>query len=381
MDQIDVWDKYKGCLFGGAVGDALGYPIEFYSEEEIFTIYGENGIQDYKLSDGKARISDDTQMTLFTANGLLEGYTRLCLRGIMGSWQEYVELAYKDCLKTQDSNYGFHNPYSDSWLLNIKQMHNSRAPGSTCLSALHQEDCGSVEKPINPSKGCGGVMRVASVGLYLPKHIKDIKDIDRVGAEVAAITHGHPLGYIPSAALVHIIAKCVTSSQDIGVIVEDAIRTTIELFSNKNKGSIDEFANIMKKAIRLAHENMDDLQAIHEIGEGWVAEETLAIAVYCSLKYSDDFTKAVTTAVNHKGDSDSTGAVTGNIMGAYLGFRKIPQKYIEPLELKEVIEEISVDLYEDCRMSEYGSYRDDKWIAKYCTGKYGENLQQCYKET
>lgn len=47
----------------------------------------------------------------------------------------------------------------------------------------------------------------------------------------------------------------------------------------------------------------------------------------------------------------------------------------------ELIEEISVDLYEDCPMSEYGSYRDDKWIAKYCTGKYGENLQQCYKET
>lgn len=79
-----------------------------------------------------------------------------------------------------------------------------------------------MEKPINSSKGCGGVMRVAPVGLYLPKHVRDIKDIDMVGAEVAAITHGHPLGYIPAAAFVHIIVKCVTSSQDIESIVEDA---------------------------------------------------------------------------------------------------------------------------------------------------------------
>lgn len=119
---------------------------------------------------------------------------------------------------------------------------------------------------------------------------------------------------------------------------------------------------------------MDDLDAIREIGQGWVAEETLAIAVYCSIKYQDDFTRAVTASVNHDGDSDSTGAVTGNIMGAYLGIRKIPQKYIEPLELKEVIEEIAVDLYEDCRMSEYGDYNDDKWITKYCTGEYGKDL-------
>lgn len=160
MDREDILDKYRGCLFGGAVGDALGYPIEFRNAEEIFTIYGENGIQDYELFHGKAYISDDTQMTLFTANGLLEGYTRLCLRGIMGSWQGYVELAYKDWLKTQESDYEPDNPYCDSWLLNVKDMYNWRAPGNTCISALHLEDCGSVEKPINSSKGCGGVMRV-----------------------------------------------------------------------------------------------------------------------------------------------------------------------------------------------------------------------------
>ena len=130
----------------------------------------------------------------------------------------------------------------------------------------------------------------------------------------------------------------------------------------------------MNKAVWSARGNMDDLAAIRELGEGWVAEETLAIAVYCAIRYQQDFRKAITVSVNHDGDSDSTGAVTGNILGAYLGFEKIPLKYIEPLELKEVIEEIAVDLYEDCKMSEYGNYHDEKWYAKYCTGTYGSDL-------
>lgn len=372
-NDLRVLDKFRGCLFGGAVGDALGYPVEFRTAEQIFTIYGENGIQDYELFHGNAYISDDTQMTLFTANGLLEGYTRLCLRGIMGSWQGYVELAYKDWLTTQEVERSCDNPYCKSWLLNVRDFYNRRAPGNTCLSALEQEECGSVDNAINHSKGCGGVMRVAPVGLYLPKHSRDIKDVDMIGAEVAALTHGHPLGYIPAATLTHIVAKCIETSWSLDEIVKDAIKTTVELFANKKY--IDEFENIMNKAVKLAHENVDDLDAIRELGQGWVAEETLAISVYCALKYPDDFTKAVTVSVNHDGDSDSTGAVTGNIIGAYLGYCNIPVKYIEPLELKEVIDEIAVDLYEDCKMSEYGSYHDEGWFAKYCSGTYGKEKE------
>ena len=77
-------DQVRGCLFGGAVGDALGYPVEFLDEEEIFYKYGPEGIRQYHLdrTSGKALISDDTQMSLFTASGLLVGDTRGCMRGI-----------------------------------------------------------------------------------------------------------------------------------------------------------------------------------------------------------------------------------------------------------------------------------------------------------
>ena len=113
----------------------------------------------------------------------------------------------------------------------------------------------------------------------------------------------------------------------------------------RNAEHIDYFCKLMNKAVKLAGKNINDLDAIHELGEGWVAEETLAIAVYCALKYENDFEKAIIVSVNHNGDSDSTGAVTGNIIGAYLGMKAIPEKFIKNLEIKDVILEIACDLY------------------------------------
>ena len=137
-----------------------------------------------------------------------------------------------------------------------------------------------------------------------------------------------------------------------------------------NRKHLSEQIDLIDKAIALSKENIDDLEAIREIGQGWVAEETLSIAIYCSLKYSDDFDKAIIASVNHSGDSDSTGAVTGNILGAYLGLKSIPQKYLDNLELKDVILEIADDLYNDCKISEYGSYHDEIWEQKYIYKTY-----------
>ena len=135
-----------------------------------------------------------------------------------------------------------------------------------------------------------------------------------------------------------------------------------------DKLHIGEFTSIMEKSIALSKSGKDDVGAITELGEGWVAEETLAIAVYCSLKYADNFEKAIIASVNHSGDSDSTGSVTGNIMGAIHGYKSIPEKFISNLELKEVILEIADDLYNDCQVHEYQakySGEDKKWCSKY----------------
>lgn len=102
---------------------------------------------------------------------------------------------------------------------------------------------------------------------------------------------------------------------------------------------------LLNKAVELVCKDMDDKAAIMQLGEGWVAEETLAIAVYCALKYHDDFEQAMIAAVNHDGDSDSTGAVTGNIVGAALGLNGIPEKFLQNLELKDLILKMANELH------------------------------------
>ncbi|HBH95496.1 MAG TPA: hypothetical protein DDX91_07070 [Ruminococcaceae bacterium] len=369
----NLTDKYQGCLIGGAIGDALGYAVEFSSESDIFSRYGKSGITEYELQNGKAVVSDDTQMTMFTATALLDGITRGRLRGIMGSLTSYIGFEYEGWYLTQTKPFPIdieENYAKYSWLMNMPEMFKRRAPGNTCLSALASGEKGTLDNPINNSKGCGGVMRVAPIGLYLAhfEHMTQ-EEIDTVGAEAAAITHGHELGYIPAAALVHII-NMIVKNDNISVLqaVNDSISAMQGLF--KNCTHIGYFTELMKKAVDLAQKECDDLAAIHRLGEGWVAEETLAIAAYCAIKYHDDFEKAVCTAVNHNGDGDSTGAVCGNIIGAYLGYKTIPQKYKANLEFHDVLLELAEDLFNDCQMSEYGENRDEKWMKKYVNRTY-----------
>ena len=362
-------DKFRGCLIGGAAGDALGYAVEFLDEETIFSHYGKNGITEYNLVSGVAEISDDTQMTLFTANGLLLGTTRGMTRGIMGSYPSYIALCYEDWLRTQYKKYPLTKESTHSWLVNVPELFNCRAPGGTCLTAIKNGANGTIDKPVNRSKGCGGVMRVAPIGLYFDTERRTIDEIDMIGAEAAAITHGHELGYIPAAGLVHII-QLLSHNEDVSLL--DAVLDMKDALQRQfsDRVYLSEQINLIDRAIALSKEDIDDLDAIEELGEGWVAEETLAIAIYCSLKYQDDFDKAIIASVNHGGDSDSTGAVTGNILGAYLGLKGIPQKYLDNLELKDVILEIADDLYNDCKISEYGSYDDEIWEQKYIYNTY-----------
>ncbi len=361
MDSID---KYKGCLIAGAIGDALGYPIEFLNEKKIFSSYGEKGLTEFDTVNGIAQISDDTQMSMFTANGLLVAATISKIKREKPKYVKCITDSYKDWLITQSESFSSHSKGNNSWLLNESRLFSSREPGHTCLSAILSGSNGTIADPINNSKGCGGIMRVAPIGLFFSSKYHSFEEIDKLAAESSALTHGHDLGYMPSAVVAHIISL-VSHDDDISLIsaVRSAKSFVEELF--KDKEHIGELIALIDKAIELSQKDIDDLEAIHLLGEGWVAEETLAIALYCSLKYSDDIQKALIVSVNHKGDSDSTGAVTGNILGAYLGYEKIPQKYLDELELKDVILELASDLYNGSHMSTLDYLNDKSWLDKY----------------
>ena len=356
-------NRYRGCLIGGAAGDALGYPVEFMKYSEIKKRFGSDGITEYVLDKGLARISDDTQMTLFTATGILHGETRGCIRGIMGDPWSYVWLSYKDWYRTQTEKYPL-DGYHYSWLDDVPGLYCRRAPGNTCLSVLSVGREGSVDNPINDSKGCGGVMRVAPIGLYFgEKRHYSIEMADQIGAEAAALTHGHPLGYMPAAVLVHIINRILTDRKHISLkeLILEARDTAAKIF--RRNPYLRKMTEIIDLAVRLSENNKRDIENIHAFGEGWVAEETLGIALYCALKYQDDFSKGIIAAVNHNGDSDSTGAVTGNILGALIGCSGIDEKWKKDLELSDVILEIADDLCHGCQTCGY--YADPTWVSKY----------------
>ena len=351
-------DKIRGSLIGGAAGDALGYAIEFLGEYEIFKRYGNSGIREYSLDSvsGKALISDDTQMTLFTAEGIINwcsGNERHRLEQL----RFYENHAYQDWLTTQeisfeDSQYVMKNASETipKGLINVSELYSRRASGITCLSALEKRKIqdrtnGSfIEDKINNSKGCGSVMRAAPVG-FLNGH--PIQEIDIESAEIAAITHCHSFGYMPAAVLSHVIHGIIYNDNQMTLkeIVEDARDAVAKIF--KNDEHVDELINIINDAIDLSENNDSDLNNIHRLGEGWVSEEALAIALYCSLRYHYDFSECIIKAVNHKGDSDSTGAIAGNIIGAWLGYDEIESKWKDNLELEEVIVELANNLYNE----------------------------------
>jgi ADP-ribosylglycohydrolase len=333
-------EYFRGCLLGGAIGDALGWPVEFLLDSEIKMKYGERGVTNLILGQkGIAEVTDDTQMTLFTGEGLLvatEG-------GISSDVISYVYGAYLAWLYTQ-GEYDKKEDLSKYWLLNKKELFVKRAPGFTCIESLKSGSMGTIQNPINSSKGCGGVMRVAPVGLMFQS-----RKAFQIACECAAITHGHPSGYISAGIFACIIAEII-----LGKDLAQSVNIALDIAKEYN--GHQECMVAIQKALSFAPKDIDTKSAIKQIGEGWVGEEALAIALYCSLKYKDEFDRAIIAAINHDGDSDSTGAITGNILGAYCGVQKIPKRWIEKLELLEVITEIADDIYEYRKASYYNLF-------------------------
>ena len=341
-------DKFKGCLIGGAVGDALGYPVEFiYSFEGIQKRYGENGITRLdtsqwwtETSTGKAVISDDTQMTLFTAMGLLNAKAN-GMAPVPSICNAYIEWLY-----TQNRFYK--KRLKSCWISDLPELNVRRAPGLTCISALETIMKGS--EPINNSKGCGGIMRIAPIPLYglSQNRISNVAILNELAADASKITHEHPLGYIPAYITSHIIYRLATDEFPSRETFKDYVCEAMQMADEKYDSQINELQTLhtlIDKALILADQNIPDHEAIREIGEGWVAEETLAIAIYCVGKHFKDFEKALIASVNHGGDSDSTGAVTGNILGAAIGYDAIPQYFKNDLELHDVILHVADDLW------------------------------------
>ena len=317
--------RVLGCLLGGAAGDALGYAVEFDpSFEAIQGKFGPYGIREPVVNAaGESEVSDDTQMTLFTAAGLLE-----CIEGDdpmdQGAALAAVQSATLDWYTLQQGRAP--SAPKPGALTGYPVLAKSQAPGMTCMGACSAGATGTPERPINNSKGCGGAMRVAPVGL-LPG--LTCNQAFELAARCAAQTHGHPSGYLSAGVLAAMVNR-LADGLDLNAAIGEAVAVA------RHWPHASEVIEGVEQARRFAADGGGNHHhhAIEQLGEGWVGNEALAIGAYSALAGSD-YRDSVRIASNHGGDSDSTASITGQIVGAKDGLEGIPSAWIRRLDALE----------------------------------------------
>ncbi|WP_442874830.1 ADP-ribosylglycohydrolase family protein [Amycolatopsis sp. NBC_00345] len=337
--------RLRGSLLAGAIGDALGARVEFDSMDRIREIAGPAGITGFLSAyGGEGRFTDDTQMTLFTLEALVRAHAQ-----------------------------------------------RRRAPGLTCFGELEAYGRsgirGGVDRPVNNSKGCGAAanptesrrtraaagplvatrfrrgcgrisseqhsMRVAPVALWSD----DLSEVFGLAAEAAALTHGHPSGYLSAGTFAVIVHELL-----LGKPLLDAVGTArAELVRHPGHEEADAALEQALAAPGPDTAAPAEPERLEALGRGDSGETALAMSVYVALT-TEDAESALLAAVNHGGDSDSTGSVCGNLVGAMYGEDALPPGWLDRLELREVITELADDA-----VAEFGpdAPSDDRWSSLY----------------
>ena len=294
-------EKAKGVIYGLAIGDALGRPTEFISADAIKINYGPEGLQDLPEP---ALYTDDTQMSIAIAEAL----TRTGEQDI-----ESIMAAVKDEF--------------------IKWRHspeNNRAPGRACLTGV-----GNMEKGVHwsksgveRSKGCGSAMRVAPIGYLYQNNATKLKEVAHA---TGICTHGHPTGEAACIGAAYLVKLALDRVPPNDMIPE------VLSFTQGISTEFDEAVLKIEKCLDWE----DEEKALAYLGEGWIGEEAVALALYCFLRYPDDFKKVVIRGANTNGDSDSIACIAGSISGAWLGVEAIPEDWIGKIEKSEYLGELA----------------------------------------
>ncbi|WP_329316868.1 ADP-ribosylglycohydrolase family protein [Streptomyces sp. NBC_01262] len=330
--QQDFRSRVRGCLLGGAIGDALGAGVEFDSLEAIRQAHGQDGVTDYVVAFGRrGAITDDTQMTLFTAEGLI----RAQVRRDSGAWHPPTDIhrAYLRWAATQH-DWGPDERRKDTgWLAREEWLYSRRAPGRACLGGLGDDVMGTLAKPKNPeSKGCGTVMRSAPFGLLVGW---EPQLVFQLAIECAAQTHGHPTGTLAAGAFA-VIVHGLTRGEGLDAAVQRALGSLSAYPGH------EETTDALQRALGAVRQGLPTATRVESLGEGWTAEEALAIGVYCAL-VAEDVHHGLLLAVNHSGDSDSTGSICGNLLGAQHGETALPPAWVAEVEGRGTILQLADD--------------------------------------
>jgi len=296
-------NKFKGCLFGVAVGDALGAPVEGLSREKIAARFG--WISDYIINPKKKRIAlgqwtDDTALTMATAASLVE--------------KQAVNL--EDI--TEKMRFAF-------------QFHENRGYGITTRKALSGDRRG--KSGLRSSNGVA--MRIAPIALYSSSNLDELRtNVELIGR----ITHQNQDSIDAALGVAFAIASAVRGELQPPRLIQ---RTIAFL------GRTDMSAKLMEAEDILNFEpSKTTIEGLDYIGTQGNALETVGSAFYAFLRTPGNFRESVTHAVNAGGDCDTVASVTGAISGSYNGFEGIPKKWVNNVEMRTEIDELSHLLYQ-----------------------------------
>ena len=311
--------KIEGCYWNLALGDAMGMPVEFNDIEMIKERYGEQGIQEPK---SWVIWTDDTEMTFAVTQALIHLGD---VRKIAETEEDRIGQAFaREVIK---------------WFDNM-----GHAPGVTCKTEVYKLRKQGPEKwkevGENDSKGCGSAMRAAPLGVWFAdalnpeisegkgKYHDLLKQISQIQSEM---THGH------KAATAGALASSYAVALAINEIPIDDLIAPIENFCANIHPDFEKCLARLKRALDLrdSGEFATELEAIESIGKGWVGDEAFTMALYAAIRAPNDLRKCLQIAVNHSGDSDSVGCISGSIIGAYHGKEIIPEHWIDRLAEKE----------------------------------------------
>lgn len=357
---------YRGCLLGLAVGDAMGYTVDSRTWAQIREDYGPNGLLGYDLVNGYAEISSYTQIAAFTCNGLLIGITRGQLLGKMAPFVRYIAHSSREWCAGQ-------RPWGRPektlcWLLDQSELCRRHCMDTRMMDTLSRRTLGTPEEPVNNFSGAGSITSAVAVGLFCDPSRMAQPEIDRLGAEAVALTHGSPLAFLTGGVLTHIISRCARAQDaPLGAIYRTALQK-LEADFGHEYSQVYEITTLVRRAMILAEDGTLPTEQAMEQLRCDNAAEVLAGAVYATLSCGGDFDRAMIIAVNHSGRSAAVGALTGAILGARLGEDALPSFYIECLACADTLRELASDLYQGYPMLVGGRIFDGDWERKYLHG-------------
>ncbi len=358
--------SYRGCLLGLAVGDAMGFTVDSRSWREIQEDYGPNGLLGYDLVNGYADVTSYTQLAAFTCNGLLLGLTRGQMQGRMAPFIRYIALSSKEWSLSQRSWGRPDKTYC--WLMQQSELCRHQCMDNRMLDILERDELGSPEEPKNNFTQPGSLTSAVGVGMFFHRHRIRLTEINRLGAEAVALTHGSPTAFLTGAMVAHMIT-CILRKPDapLKAVFIHAMKDIREEFGHQYSQAYD-LCNQVRNAITYAgSRNLKSVEVMEKL-RCVSAPEVLAGAVYACLVSEGDFDRAMIVAVNHSGRSAAVGALTGAMLGTKLGEKALPEFYMECLEPADVLRELADDLYHGCTMERGSRLYDLDWDRKYLHG-------------